>query len=499
MENYKYRTYVRFVFVFCISIFLSACEKSIVDFVSLLDSQSELQNSDPVDSTTTTTTTTITTTTTTLPSSLGSFSLIKDINQTGSTLFLASMTVTSGHLYFEADDGVNGKEIWATDGTQAGTTLVSDYVAGAASAEIDSLAVIGDSLVASVYNASGGNDILLYDAASTSRTLLFTSNSWAGRVLSVSGGKVAFQGQAPATGHEPYITDGTLAGTQIILDTNPGVLSLFDYGSEGLHFNSVSNSVYFINERDNYEIWVSDYNPSNPSGTFQLSSSIQWVIGEMANVGSNTYFSGADSTGNFRDLYVTDGTVIGTGLVKAINLVTNANVQIRGVVNSKVILTANDGTNGEELWVSDGTTVGTVLLKDINLGAASTTFGSEFLTVGTNIYFKANDGTSGDEVWISDGTPGGTKLLKDINSGVTSSSPTNFISLAGKVYFVANDGTHGKELWQTDGTSSGTIMMTELNEGPGSSEPEDLVVFNSSIFLTATDSTGDLKLYKFSP
>src|SRR5262249_27741272 len=33
-------------------------------------------------------------------------------------------------FYFQADDGVSGPELWKTDGTAAGTTLVKDFVPG---------------------------------------------------------------------------------------------------------------------------------------------------------------------------------------------------------------------------------------------------------------------------------------------------------------------------------------------------------------------------------
>jgi ELWxxDGT repeat protein len=32
----------------------------------------------------------------------------------------------SGRAYFAADDGINGRELWSTDGTAAGTAMVSD-------------------------------------------------------------------------------------------------------------------------------------------------------------------------------------------------------------------------------------------------------------------------------------------------------------------------------------------------------------------------------------
>jgi ELWxxDGT repeat protein len=55
---------------------------------------------------------------------------VKDIwpGTRGSELF--SLSNVSGTLYFSANDGVHGEELWKSDGTEAGTVLVLDMVAG---------------------------------------------------------------------------------------------------------------------------------------------------------------------------------------------------------------------------------------------------------------------------------------------------------------------------------------------------------------------------------
>lgn len=53
--------------------------------------------------------------------------MVKDINPTNVTdTSPGHYTASSNALYFQADDGVNGAELWKTDGTEASTVLVKD-------------------------------------------------------------------------------------------------------------------------------------------------------------------------------------------------------------------------------------------------------------------------------------------------------------------------------------------------------------------------------------
>src|SRR5262245_55378374 len=51
---------------------------------------------------------------------------------------------------------------------------------------------------------------------------------------------------------------------------------------------------------------------------------------------------------------------------------------------------ADDGLHGQELWMTDGTTAGTGLLKDVNPGAAGSDIRSMTDVNGT-LYFVASD------------------------------------------------------------------------------------------------------------
>jgi len=236
---------------------------------------------------------------------------------------------------------------------------------------------------------------------------------------------------------------------------------------------------------------------------------------------NNKIFFGADDGVNGQELWVSDGTLAGTNLVKNIapgNLW--APPSSFYIYNSKLYFESGamwvtDGTTantnsvsplcysgkpfehnnimywsggitgtGQELVRSDGTTAGTYVLKDIWPGIGNS-YPSQYISAsGPNFFFVANDGTTGEELWYSDGTSGGTVLVKDIRPGSNSSTITMLKYSSGILYFQANDGVNGKELWRSDGTALGTFMLKDFNPGSGSmSAMATPTIYNNKFFF----------------
>lgn len=64
---------------------------------------------------------------------LTNITLVKDINAGAASCYVSSLMVMNGIVYFEANDLINGAELWRSDGTALGTYMVKDINPGSAS------------------------------------------------------------------------------------------------------------------------------------------------------------------------------------------------------------------------------------------------------------------------------------------------------------------------------------------------------------------------------
>src|SRR5262245_39703645 len=72
--------------------------------------------------------------------------LVFDINTTTEWSAPQDMVVMDDVLYFTADDGISGRELYRSDGTDAGTWRVADIVPGSEGSAPSSLVVAGTKL-----------------------------------------------------------------------------------------------------------------------------------------------------------------------------------------------------------------------------------------------------------------------------------------------------------------------------------------------------------------
>lgn len=429
------------------------------------------------------------------------FNKVKDIFAGGSSGIssTASIAQLNGKLYFPANDGANGTELWVSDGSATGTAMLKN-IHPTGSSNPANLIVIGSTLYFTATNGSSNNGIELWKTDGTDAGTVMVKDIWTGtsdsepRFLTNVNGTLYFSAStgstAPGTGRELWKSDGTDAGTVMVKDINAGTGS-----STPTKLTNVNGTLLFAaaTSSNGIELWKSD---GTDAGTVLVKDIIAGGISSspdlLTNINGTVYFIIKDASAD-SVLWKSDGTNAGTVLVKDINPTGASSIVGLTNVNGKLYFGGVDGIHGKELWTSDGTAAGTVMVKDINPGNnadSSLVYTTMFTPASDGLfYFPANNGTNGTELWRSDGTDAGTYMVKDIRVGNTPSIQ-NVTYIAGSIYFAANDGATGQELWKSDGTDAGTVLVQDVNPGSAASTPAGFTLIGTQLFMTAIDAGG---------
>jgi ELWxxDGT repeat protein len=381
-------------------------------------------------------------------------SLVKDINVGDDGSDPKGAVRFGEHIYFSANNGTQGRELWKTNGTPAGTFQVKDINPGSEGSYPEGHMVVGDKLF---FAASTGDDydteLWISDGSNTGTKMINEINpdgSAYPQWLTEMNGTLYFSAIDGQHGYELWRSDGTAAGTMLVKDTNPieetdSLLGQFTVFDNRLFF-TVS---FFPKDGSSFsQLWVSDGTTEGTRLFKDLNASDLVVMGDAL------YFASRNSVNP--GLWRSDGTENGTVLVKEISYV------ILLTAAERQLFFAHDGPRA--LWVSDGSRAGTVPLMEFPGSFADCNY--ELFPAGNSIFLCLLDETYGMELWTSDGTKNGTRLVRDIELGFDHSRPDPQIVFKDRLYFAATY-FGDRELWVTDGTRSGTKLAVDFDKtGP---------------------------------
>ena len=397
-------------------------------------------------------------------------------------------------------------------------------------------AVAGDTLFFTAYDAQHGIELWKYEQGATSAKLV--KDIWEGtqsarpsNLLAVNG-KVYFNAWTQDHGFEPWVSDGTAAGTRMIVDANVD-------GNSFSRFEAVNDFV-FIRSDDStgaHRLYRTD---GTPSGLASIASSpfgLQYDRIDFIGVHLGAlYFKGVvDSRGaifkvttnmpratevlslgsdypdvdeiellgsKFIFIWETDAA---TGLYAVdktfgpspvnLGMRTLEEGEFLGLANGKLIYIAETESDidSEILWRTDGRRVGTKLLKDID--PTSETYDDIEplnINVGGRLLFLGRTTRGGLELWSTDATPTGTKVLREIGSGTKSGlTYESVVAMAGtSAYFEAPNSLGKIVLWRTNGISSGTEIVPN-----GVSQVRVVEEFGDSLVIGGVKGDTPARLY----
>lgn len=316
-------------------------------------------------------------------------------------------SVVGDVMYFMGWDAANGKELWRTDGTDAGTFMVKDIRAGTAASNPNSFIALGTDVF--FFAAAVGLEQKLWrtdgTAAGTVQVAVpepFFAVPYVGKV----GNKMIFYATDTVHGLEPWVSDGTPAGTFMLADINPGSANSSPGSEQNLHLRFNNKYCFFI----------------------------------------------ANKTAGGRSLWRTDGTQAGTIQLTPDGLVTEENFSGGGYsdINNNFLYWIGGNT---KLYRSDGTVAGTRLVT-------STLSNALYLKIYKDAaWFHARnaDNLTNAEPFRSDGTAANTNRL-EVQPGATPSQPYGFFVTNNKLYFFSNSYA-GRNLYEYNGdmTFNGSV------------------------------------------
>lgn len=412
----------------------------------------------------------------------------------------STIAAMDGYVLYLHGNPNYGLQLWRSDGTLAGTTLVQDFGPGPQFSDLGgTLAVtrVGNHAVFLSENAQNEPQLWGSDGTAQGTVPLIadppppTPGGVATPLLGVAGTHGYFAVYS-GSAYEVVVSDGTVAGTQSLSNISP-----IDPGSTqvaGDDTLAFIDAFHFDQTTGISSNHLFGYAPQTGALTQLRDNSM--VLGGAPTLfdSGHLLFQSYDSvTGE--EPWFSDGTPSGTHLLQNVapeDITNSSNPNSFVNFGGLLTFTADDGVTGTELWASDGTTAGTKELADINPGSNSS-FPSHLTVMNGALYFFAFDQTGSHLMAIM---KAGTapQILADLNPLRPASqyyqppcAQDRTAVLNGSMYFVAQqNGSSGYELWKTDGTAAGTLALTNLSAANPSSMPCYLTSFGNRVYFTTT-------------
>jgi ELWxxDGT repeat protein len=405
---------------------------------------------------------------------IGAFDILKDLNPGSTGSNPSNLIEYNNRLYFTADDGTNGVELYVTDGgsitriNASGSSGIND---GAGSSDPTSLIVYDGKLFFAADDGGSGKELWVFDdtqpdavqvkdintngADSSNPSNMFIFNS-----------RLYFAADDGTNGVELYKTDGTSGGTSSNLtningsgDSDPADFILFD---SRLYFNAYNGASDILGNIDSLD-----------AGTTVTGQVEVYYPNGLTNWSGNdlVFYNTVDGVNKLKKLVAaTDvSTVLGsfTRIPKNIT-----------VVGTFLFFTVDTETGDDELWISDGTTVNTKKVATYNNATLK-----HLTNVNNKLYYIVTAG-SVNTLYLVD--PAGYPGVLPVPAEVKSLAGTpSLLTAVGDVLFFSLGSPRGTQLWQSKGTVGTTIKLLD-NDSQSVSDPLDLVSYSSKLFFTSS-------------
>lgn len=400
--------------------------------------------------------------------------------------------------YFAADDGVHGRELWRSDGTQAGTALVADLVVGAGGSDPASLVVFNNGVL-----FTAGGAIYRADALGATKLADLPADVVSTHAAVVNDRAIFFVKTDTAV--DLWASDGTSGGTTNVTnlytrsEADPLRLTILDVHlfRDGAMVKALGDRVLYLDaigrlfstdgtEQGTTELATNEQDNVYARSIVLLDGEALFLTYEpiIEEIGENQVKVTFDGT---CQLWRTDGTAAGTEMIH-LTLGGTGHLVSTG---ESVYFGAENEQENRSLWVTDGTTVGTREVVELPEGAH---LGIKHSLPDGRLLFVMGSDVSTDEssLWVSDGTAAGTVEVASLGTGF-SSMGMDSVSIGGVVYFLqsgqANFSGRPMQLWRSDGTPGGTTLVQTYEKGGLSVVDSALEIVDGKLAVITPEQT----------
>jgi ELWxxDGT repeat protein len=439
-------------------------------------------------------------------------------------------------LLFTSEDG----QLWRSDGTAAGTTPVLRLAPAPRFQQAMQAAVLAGRYYFTTRISGQGEELWVSDGTGNGtrrltnfapeKALIDAEGRFPYPLPSWSlGSKVIFHANDGAHGFEPWITDGTVAGTRLLRDICPGACPSFTFSQASFGARMILSAEDPVHGR---ELWITN---GTTAGTRLLKDicpgSCSSRIRRILELGGQRIFVAEDPTYGGQ-VWKTNGTPRGTVRVTGSPGGTSRAVAMGVRSGGAILFSGYTDVERVELWRTDGTAAGTGLVYDIAGQDPNGSRPERLFAAGDRLFFTAEDREHGRELWSSDGTEAGTSLLfdrapeeqwKDFRQmatagglffveyyGLLRSDGTaagtfkltpegtwaeRLKGIGNHLFFRGQDEEHGGEPWVTDGMVAGTRVI-DVIPGSEGSDPEEPVEFQGKAYFVAMDVDGWERIWR---
>ncbi|WP_416670374.1 hypothetical protein [Egbenema bharatensis] len=370
---------------------------------------------------------------------------------------------TGNAVYFLADDGTTGSELWRSD-VSGNVNLVADIANGNSSINILQIVAAGDTVF---FSATFGDQRKLFSTTGTGVTEITGINAaTVSNMVAVDNGSnkaLFFQAESPTRDIELWrVAPGQSSAVKIDLNEND---------------SSDPSSMTFVGGSTMYLV----ANRGNGFRLVKLENIFSDNVGEITQTTiGNGVVSASDGFNGGEELVFVEGGTTVNGEPKDILYLT-ANVTSSGRELVKLV---------DPLAATGASTL--ELVANINTNPGQGSAPTELIAFGNKLYFTATEtGAAGDrKLWYSDGNTVTAINMTGISDGY---SPSSLTVVGSTLFLVANDGITGAEVWRTTGTT--LTQVQDLFAGPESSSPQNLINIGGALFFVATNGVDGLEVW----